>query len=248
MHEAHLIEEFSSVQGEGICVGQRHLFVRFGGCHRSCAYCDTPRERTETCRVERVPGSGQFEEWANPVAAEKLMQLIKELNHPAGLHKAVALTGGEPLLQVDFLQAFLPELKKLDLPVLLETAGDLPGAIGLLTEYIDLAAVDIKLESASGSPTLWDDHEAFLSICATAEVPCFVKIVVSAETVCEELKEAAMLPGAGVPVVLQPLTPTEAGSPPPPSAQQLLDFQQFMSQYLPDVRVIPQCHKIMDTA
>jgi len=249
MAEASLIEVFSSVQGEGLCVGQRHLFVRFGGCHRACAYCDTPRDRTATFRVERVPGSKRYEEAPNPVAADRLLELLKSMNHPAGLNKAIALTGGEPLLQVDFLVDFLPQLRGLELPVLLETAGDLAGAMGLVAGQVDLVAMDIKLESATGEPTLWEEHEAFMNVCAAAEVNCFVKLVVSAETSLDELREVAMLfPGVQVPAVIQPLTPGATGAPSAPSAGQVLEFQQFLSQYLSDVRVIPQCHPVLGLA
>ena len=40
--EAWLVEVFSSLQGEGSRLGERPVFVRFGGCHRRCDYCDEP--------------------------------------------------------------------------------------------------------------------------------------------------------------------------------------------------------------
>jgi len=40
--EAPILDIFFSRQGEGICVGDPHLFIRFGGCNVVCDYCDTP--------------------------------------------------------------------------------------------------------------------------------------------------------------------------------------------------------------
>ncbi len=39
---ATIVEIFQSRQGEGLCVSDSHLFVRFGGCNVVCDYCDTP--------------------------------------------------------------------------------------------------------------------------------------------------------------------------------------------------------------
>lgn len=242
--EANLVEIFSSVQGEGSLVGQRQIFVRFAHCHRNCAFCDTPNEPSENFTIERIAGSGEFESLPNPISVEALVKLIGEINHPAGVNKAISITGGEPLLHVDFLKDFIPAVKKLGLEIYLETSGDLPGALGLIVADVDMVALDIKLESATSEPTLWDEHEDSINICSSSGTNYFVKIVTSADTTLEELHDASLLPEVGVPVILQPMTAT-LGNERVPSAKQMLDFQQFLSQYLSDVRIIPQCHKFM---
>src|SRR3990172_6125490 len=95
----NLIEIFSSVQGEGLYLGQATLFVRFGGCDLRCVWCDTPHSWnvSEKCQVEVVPGSGQSETHINPIACAEVLRLCECI----GLKKLrfVSLTGGEPLGQ-----------------------------------------------------------------------------------------------------------------------------------------------------
>ncbi|MDX9694125.1 MAG: 7-carboxy-7-deazaguanine synthase QueE, partial [Methanothermobacter sp.] len=42
---APIMEVFSSIQGEGLLVGCRQIFIRFAGCNLNCKYCDTPESR-----------------------------------------------------------------------------------------------------------------------------------------------------------------------------------------------------------
>ena len=39
---ATIQEIFSGIQGEGVLVGVRQIFLRFHGCQLHCRYCDTP--------------------------------------------------------------------------------------------------------------------------------------------------------------------------------------------------------------
>ena len=50
----NVTEIYSAVQGEGPFVGERHLFVRLGGCPFRCHYCDTPAALVPQpeCRIE----------------------------------------------------------------------------------------------------------------------------------------------------------------------------------------------------
>ncbi|MBN1405468.1 MAG: 7-carboxy-7-deazaguanine synthase QueE, partial [Candidatus Omnitrophica bacterium] len=42
---ANVLEIFSSIQGEGIYVGERQIFIRFAGCNLNCVYCDTKNNK-----------------------------------------------------------------------------------------------------------------------------------------------------------------------------------------------------------
>lgn len=243
---AQLAELFSSFQGEGLYVGERQLFVRFAGCNLTCQYCDSPAALVVTpdYKIELNPGTHKFESRPNPATAEQLLALVEQLAGPAGTHHSLSLTGGEPLLQVDFLKSWLPELKKQNkLPVYLETNGVLPDHLNELIDLIDIIAMDLKLPSATGLSPYWQEHKKFLEIAYLKEV--FVKVVIAKETKIMELDEAAKIVAAvdeKIPLVIQPVTP-HGPVKHRPEAGQLLAFYTAAKRHLKNVRVIPQVHK-----
>lgn len=246
---AFVSEIFSSAQGEGIHIGRRQLFVRFCECHRSCLYCDTPTVRTVSVQVEREPGRGYFEFIPNPLAVQPLLELLSGLNRPSLAHDDLFITGGEPLLQADFLAEFLPLARvRLDLPVHLETSGDLPEEFAKVAGWIDYVLMDIKLPSVTGEPEAWALHRTFLDLVEETRVGATIKVVVSADTSDHDLRQAAgMIYASGSPsaVVLQPMT-AAAKTGRVPTAEQLLRWQSQMATALGrSVRIIPQCHKLM---
>jgi organic radical activating enzyme len=246
---AFVSEIFSSAQGEGINIGRRQLFVRFCECHRNCLYCDTPVERTESVSIEREPGSGTFESIPNPLSVQQLLDLLAELNRPEFAHDDLFITGGEPLLQADFLTTFLPEARKqLDLPVHLETSGDLPEEFSKVVERVDHVLMDIKLPSVTGEPEAWEMHRDFLDIIEGEEIGATIKLVVSADTSAADLAQAAEIiraSGSQAAVVLQPMT-AASKTQRVPTAKQVLAWQSQMAVALGrSVRIIPQCHKMM---
>ncbi|GAB4169838.1 MAG: 7-carboxy-7-deazaguanine synthase QueE [Geothermobacteraceae bacterium] len=243
MTNLSLKEIFSSIQGEGIHIGQRQIFVRLAGCNLRCAYCDTDFVPTERCRIEVEPGTGRFEEIDNPWAGERVRQLVTgwAARQPR-LHRALVLTGGEPLLQAEVLKEWLEELDGL-LPVHLETNGTLPVEAERLRPWIDFYSIDLKLYSVTGEVTPWRAHEDFLRACAGR--PAQIKLVVSAGMDVDEMKRAAGLAARHLPdapLILQPVTvdgrPNVAG-------QQLLRWQELLSGEHPDCRVIPQVHPLL---
>ena len=91
--KTHINEIFSSIQGEGILIGRRQIFVRFSGCNLDCNYCDTSKSRN--------PILGDL------ITKEELINKINNLITP-DFH-SISLTGGEPLLHSDFIKEFLEQ-------------------------------------------------------------------------------------------------------------------------------------------
>jgi organic radical activating enzyme len=249
---APIVEVFSSLQGEGLLVGERQIFLRLAGCNLACAYCDTPAARAAPamCRAEQTPGARDFQEVPADMSAAQAADLLRKIIRPHfGLHHSLALTGGEPLLHVDFLCELLPLLGDMGLRVYLETNGTLAGELAQVIDGLDFICADIKLPSATRQAPLWGTHEQFLIQLAAHEDPTrmdFAKSVVSAECDPEEVTRAARLV-AGInpdlPLVLQPVTATEPEIA-PPAPRQMLDLQAVAKQHLSRVRVIPQVHKL----
>lgn len=133
-------EIFESIQGEGIYAGERQIFVRFFGCNLSCKFCDTPLS--------------QYSEY-------EPQGLISELRFYQGNYHSVSFTGGEPLLQKDFLKEVLILLKQEGFRNYLETNGALPEALNEVIEHVDIVAMDFKLPSSTGAGDFWQAHRDF---------------------------------------------------------------------------------------
>jgi organic radical activating enzyme len=246
---ARLIEVFSAIQGEGLNVGTRQLFIRFALCDLRCTFCDSSHTWSvpPQCRIEQTPGQRDFEMYSNPVSGSQLLQWLERQNQP-GLHDSISLTGGEPLLQAPFLLEFLPHLRQvMGLPIYLETGGHRPEQLQMILPFLDSVGMDIKLKSVSGEER-WLSHAEFLRLCHDAQLEVFVKIIIDQQTDTVELEQSAQLVAdisPKIPVFLQPVTPVEDADRPllPPSPAQVLAWQALMKRTLASVRVIPQTHK-----
>src|SRR5262245_34132648 len=155
-----VLEVFSSFQGEGPRVGERQVFVRLARCDLRCAFCDTPESypTPRTARVQREPLREGDEHPSNPMRVADVLRAIERLDAPRGLHRAVSITGGEPLLHPKAVRAIGLGARALELRVHLETGGHRPGPLAEVLDAIDEATPDVKIESACGFPTPWDAH------------------------------------------------------------------------------------------
>jgi 7-carboxy-7-deazaguanine synthase len=224
---ADIIEIFSSVQGEGPFIGQRHIFIRFKDCNLDCFFCDTDRE----AGYETLDIAGTIRQ-------------IEYLNIHS-THNTVALTGGEPLLYSGFLKSLIPEVRDMGLKVYLQTNGTLADRLDDVISYVDIISVDIKLPSVSRNRPCWQAHRSFLE--KAFEKEFFVKVVVSDKIDMAEFDKAlALVKGMSleIPFVIQP--ETEKGSCRINiSADMLLSLQERALKVLNNVLVIPQAHKMM---
>ncbi len=240
----NLVEVFSSTQGEGMFLGVRQVFLRFAGCNLSCPYCDTVSEPAPAFRVEPSPGTGKFDYYPNPAQPEEVSGLIRKFN----LRKchSISLTGGEPLLHVEFIERLVTLLKDQGLRFYLETNGTLPAQLARLLAVIDIIGMDFKLPSSAKCREMWKVHRDFLQIGSAKEI--FVKIVVTGETSeAEIIKTCRIISGvnAKIPLIIQPVTPHQKFKGENPPAAVIMRWQELALDYLQDVRVVPQTHKFL---
>jgi organic radical activating enzyme len=250
---ASLVEVFASIQGEGPELGRSTVFVRFGGCDLRCTWCDSPGtwRETPTCRVETEAGRGRFEERANPLPVAEIADVAHALApHPSTW---ISLTGGEPLLQPEALEALVDDLSRRGRRLYLETHGLHAEALARVASRIDRVSMDWKLASdvrwgpgVRGAPKDFHAlHEAFLRVAQRAR-SVYVKVVVTPSSRDDEFE--AMLDriesvSREIPLVIQPVTPA-GGVHARPDPERLFDWLVRAEGRLADVRVIPQTHPI----
>lgn len=240
MIDANLIEIFSSVQGEGKYVGYRQVFVRLTGCNLRCAYCDTKIRKQKYCNFETSAGSMKFYRIQNPITADKVADAVQAMINEVPTH-SISFTGGEPMLHCDFIQAVA---ERVDAKIFLETNGTLFNELAKIIDCVDIISMDIKLPSVVGTDLL-EIHRRFLEIAKAKDV--YTKIVISAETTTEEFLKAVQMIASiskDILLILQPVTPFNKVSAAAPS--ELLSFQAQALQYLSNVRIIPQTHRLIN--
>lgn len=249
MKHARLHEVFSSIQGEGPWIGQRHIFVRFAGCNIRCQYCDTMdavqlqggQAYPQFCDIQISADSKEREQAPSPISSQELTMFCARLIIPGPSRPIISLTGGEPLLQASFLMEWLPTVRN-DFTLYLETNGIHSENMKIIHELVDVVSIDFKLPSSTGLRPFWDDHIKFLQFARGKEL--YVKVVVTRDTkvddiltTCKIIKEfdrSTML-------VIQP-----ASGPLAPESNMLIDYQQMALRIIEDVRIIPQAHKILN--
>jgi len=238
-------ELFVSFQGEGLHVGRRQLFVRLGGCPLRCRWCDTPDSLVPVARC-RVLGPDGEKSLPNPLTPEALEAEVQALVAASPRLHALAVTGGEPVAQAAFLDAWLASRRD-GLPVLLETAAVQPAQLARVLPHVAIASLDLKCPSNSGERPLWDEHRACLALAVGRGCDVYVKMPVDEGTDLADVETGARLVAGvdpRVPLFLTPLTPP-GGSRLTIEPATLERLQALASRHHPDVRVLPQMHKVL---
>jgi len=213
-------EVFDSIQGEGLYLGEKQLFVRFSGCNLGCNYCDTNHKN--------------FREY-------EPYELFEEIKKRKNGHHSVSFTGGEPLLQKDFLKEVLVLNHSDRYCNYLETNGTLPDALEEVIDFVDIVAMDLKLPSSTGLNDFWQEHRRFLDIAYRKDV--FVKTVICQSTSEEDFRRALKLMkdhNKSVVLVLQPNSREDQDG----LKEKLNRFKSIAKEEDTVVCVIPQIHKI----
>jgi organic radical activating enzyme len=224
---AKILEIFRSIQGEGKYAGVPQVFVRFFECNMHCVWCDTPASIGD--------GKREYKE----MGLEDVLGHVNDLYDNA---HSVSITGGEPLLQKDFMKSFCHALRREGKKVYLDTNGTLPEALQETVKDIDIIAMDIKLPSSTQQKAFWGEHKEFLKVASRKEV--FVKAVISLNTKVEDVIKAAKLVAAidpGILFILQPnYLDMKKGI-----IEECVGHQKLCAKILKDVRILPQVHKFM---
>lgn len=125
----HSIETFGTVDGPGV-----RLVVFTQGCPMRCLYCHNP----DTWEVN---------------AGKKITidEILSEYNKNKSFYKTggITVTGGEPLLQIDFVTELFKRAKAENIHTCLDTSGitfteNNTAKFDTLMEYTDLVMLDIK--------------------------------------------------------------------------------------------------------
>lgn len=125
------IETFGLVDGPGI-----RTVVFMSGCKLRCLYCHNP-EMWVMC--------------GNQMTTDELLKkIISNKPYYKRNNGGVTFSGGEPLLQKDFLLAILPKLKEEGIHVAIDTSGVGIGDYDKVLTYTDLVILDIKHTNTSG--------------------------------------------------------------------------------------------------
>ncbi len=211
-------EIFESIQGEGPYIGVNQLFIRFSKCNLKCNYCDTNFKTN-------------LKEYTQD-------ELINEINRHNNIH-SVSLTGGEPLLEADFLMCILPNINK---KVYLETNGTLYNELTQIIDYVDIISMDIKLPSATKLPEMFKLHENFISLAKNKEL--FLKVVFNSEITEYEIRKTIELAKKyNLVIILQPEMNRDILKIKANLVSEI--YNKFVNEYT-NVRLIPQVHKFLN--
>ncbi len=243
-----LSEVFISIQGEGSWVGKRQLFIRLAGCSQQCPYCDTKNTWKKKVKNWVMYDSNKWPpiSYENPVLLPFLLPRVKQIMRKHAVY-SVAITGGEPLEQPEFMLGLLNGLKRNidNLEIMLETNGLEHKVIKKLKGKFDFLAMDIKLPSVAKIAGSMKKHAAFFRATEKIKKGC-VKVVFGPQTPLPEIAAAALLAKRHQPswdFILQPRSGPNWSSAKNKSVLEnnIGSIAKIHSQ----LRLIPQMHKYL---
>ena len=121
MGKVHSIETFGAVDGPGI-----RFVVFLQGCPMRCKYCHNP----DTWEINA----------GKEMSVRDLMAEITKYRHYFGAEGGVTVSGGEPLVQIDFVIELFKALKSEGIHTCIDTSGILFNE-SLLSKFDDLISV-----------------------------------------------------------------------------------------------------------
>jgi 7-carboxy-7-deazaguanine synthase len=231
---ARVSEIFTSIEGEGIYVGKKTLFIRFSGCHLKCRWCDTkyalPLDSGTEYQMDEI---------------EDL--IIRELQP---FTYKVNFTGGEPLLQTDAIIKLADFIKKqTNLKTYIESSCFDSELFSKVLPYIDICKIEFKtddskvVENEEYDSLLFNEIKC-LELAVESNKTAYIKIVVTNSTNLESFKNLVyniskkIKPSDILGFIIQPSHGVDQ-----PTVNKLLDTYDIVQPMFPEVRIIPQLHK-----
>ncbi|MDP9490134.1 MAG: 7-carboxy-7-deazaguanine synthase QueE [Thermoproteota archaeon] len=231
---ARVSEIFTSIEGEGIFVGKKTLFIRFSGCHLKCRWCDTkyalPLDSGTEYQIDEI---------------EDL--IIRELQP---FTYKVNFTGGEPLLQTDAVIKLADFIKKqTNLKTYIESSCFDSELFSKVLPYIDICKIEFKTDDSKVVEDEVYDNLLFneikcLELAVESNKTTYIKIVVTNSTNLESFKilvyniSKKIKPSDILGFIIQPSHGVDQ-----PTVNKLLDTYDIVQPMFPEVRIIPQLHK-----
>lgn len=161
----HSIESMGLVDGPGV-----RSVVFFQGCRLRCQYCHNPDTWLMTGKN------------VQQISAEALVKKLSRFKPYYGEKGGVTFSGGEPLLQKEFLLEVLPMCQKAGMHTCLDTAGCGDGSYEEILRYTDLVLMDIKHYTEEGYRKVtgrdFEESRRFLEIVQQMNVPMWIRHVV----------------------------------------------------------------------
>ncbi len=172
------IESMGLVDGPGI-----RTVIFLSGCKLRCKYCHNPEMW--------VKGKDNY-------SVDELVKKILRFKPYYGNKGGVTFSGGEPLMQPDFLLEVCKRLKQEGIHIAIDTAGVGTGHYEELLSYVDLIILDIKHVTREGYINLTgheiDDSLNFIKTANRMKKPYWIRQVVvpgvtDSETYLKYLKQ-----------------------------------------------------------
>lgn len=126
--KVHSFDTFGAADGPGI-----RFIIFLQGCHLSCKYCQN--RDTWDCSIGTKYS-----------VSEILEKILRYKNYFISSNGGVTVSGGEPLLQQDFIIELFTELKKHNISTAIDTSGSfaITDKLKKLISLTDLFLLDIK--------------------------------------------------------------------------------------------------------
>lgn len=157
------IETMGLVDGPGI-----RVVVFLQGCKLRCVYCHNP----ETWSFEN----------GKEITPEELVSQIYKYKPYFSSGGGVTFSGGEPLLQPDFLLEALKLCKKMGIHTCLDTSGTGTEKNKEILEYVDLVILDIKASQKNKYKEITggnlDELDNFIDLCNEMNKKIWVRQVI----------------------------------------------------------------------